>query len=259
MRADDPVGTTRQRAPRPRSHRRVPRGIRISLLGEFVITADGVRHDVPKGVERLIALLAANPRGQLRSAAARQLTPHLETASAQASLRKTLTRLRATRLQVCETDGVTLRLSPRVSVDVWEAEALAARIAAHPAEPPEAGDTELLGLELLPDWHDAWVELERTRLRDLFLEALDVHARRLAESGHLYAAVAAAHAAVRADPIRESAVSVLIEIHRGQGNAGQLVRAYLSFRERLRATLGIEPSPALRELVAPFLARRPPS
>ena len=146
-----------------------------------------------------------------------------------------------------------------MTVDVREAEALAARIAASPKEPPDAGTTELLGLKLLPTWDDAWVDLERTRLVDLFLHALDVHARRLAESGDLHAALAAAHAALRADPIRESTVTVLIEIHGGQGNAGQLERAYLSFGERLHAALGIEPSEALRALVASFLARRPRS
>ena len=253
MRVDDPVGGTRGQV------RRTGGEVRVSLLDGFALTAGGTARTLPKSARRLVALLALNPRGLLRSAATRRLTPLLETASAQTSLRKALTRLRATRLALIETDGATLRLHPRVTVDVREAEALAARIAANPAGPPEAGPTELLALELLPSWDDAWVDLERTRLLDLFLQALDVHARRLAESGDLHAALAAAHAALRADPLRESTVTVLIEIHRGQRNAGQLVRAYLSYRGRLHAAFGIEPSEALRVLVAPLLIRRPRS
>ena len=259
MRVNDSADTARRRAPRTRESRHAPRAIRISLLGGFAVRVDGVRRDLPRSVRRLVALLALNPRGLLRSDAARRLAPQLETRSARASLRKTLTRLRATRLSMCEADGAALRLDPRVTVDVWEAEALAASLAADPAEPPDAGSTQLLTLELLPGWDDDWAALDRTRLGDLFLEALEIHARQLAANGSVYAALVAAHAALRADPLRESTARVLVEIHLGKGNAAQSARAYLSFRRRLRAALGTEPSEAMRAQIAPLLARRPRS
>ena len=149
MRVDDPAGTMPRRV-RPTGGRgRLPREIRVSLLGTFALTADGGEHSLPKSARRLVALLALNPRGLPRSDAARRLTPHLETASARASLRKTLTRLRATRLPLLQTDGATLRLHPRVTVDVREAEALAARITDRSQPLPGDAHHEILTLEPL--------------------------------------------------------------------------------------------------------------
>ena len=151
MRVDDPAGGTPGRVRRTGGSGRVPREIRVSLLGGFALTADGTRRELPKSGQRLVALLALNPRGLLRSDAAGELAPHLETATAtaRASLRKALTRLRAIRMPLLEMDGATLRLSPRVTVDVREAEALAARIADSSQPLPEDGRHEILVLEPL--------------------------------------------------------------------------------------------------------------
>ena len=93
-----------------------------------------------------------------------------------------------------------LRLGPRVTVDVWEAEALVARIAANPEESLEERDRELLTLEPLPDWDDDWAERVRTGLRGRFLRALDVHARRLAARGDRGQALAVAQQTSAAPP-----------------------------------------------------------
>ena len=183
MRVDDPAGGTRPRVRRTGGRVRVPRELRVSLLGTSAVTADGVECELPKGARRLVALLALNPRGLHRSDAARRLTPLLETASARASLRKALTRVRATRLPLIETDGDTLRLHPRVTVDVREAEALAARIADRSQPLPEDGRHEILMLEPLAGWDDEWADRARTGLRGRFLRALDGYARRLASRG----------------------------------------------------------------------------
>ena len=82
MRVDAPAGGTRPRLKRTGESTRAPRGVRVSLLGGFVVTADGTPRTLPKSGQRLVALLALNPRGLPRSTAARRLTPHLETASA---------------------------------------------------------------------------------------------------------------------------------------------------------------------------------
>ena len=257
MRVDDPAGRTRYRVRRAGGNGRIPRKVRVSLLGGFALTADGTAHTLPKGARRLVALLALNQRGLLRSAAARQLTPLLATASAQASLRKTLARLRATRLLLLETDGATLRLSPRVTVDVWEAEALVARITDRSQALPEDVNTDDLMLELLPDWDDDWADRARAGLGGRFLRALDVYARRLASRGDPDRALAVAEKAWNSDPLHESTVSVLIEIHRADGNTGQMLSVYHVFARHIRGEFGIEPSEALRALVAPLL-RRPP-
>ena len=93
------------------------------MLGGFSVTVDGAERSLPKDVRRLVALLALSPPGLHRSNAARSLAPHLEAGSAESSLRKTLSRLRATRLPLLAADGAELRLDARVSVDLREAEA----------------------------------------------------------------------------------------------------------------------------------------
>ena len=87
MRVDDPAGGTRPRVRRTGGSARVPRELRVSLLGTFAVSRDGVECELPKGARRLVALLALNPRGLPRSDAARELAPQLETESARASLR----------------------------------------------------------------------------------------------------------------------------------------------------------------------------
>ena len=259
MRVDDPAGGTRPRVRRTGGRVRVPRELRVSLLGTSAVTADGVECELPKGARRLVALLALNPRGLHRSDAARRLTPLLETASARASLRKALTRVRATRLPLIETDGDTLRLHPRVTVDVREAEALAARIADRSQPLPEDGRHEILMLEPLAGWDDEWADRARTGLRGRFLRALDGYARRLASRGDVDEALAVAQRTWDSDPLHESTAGVLIEIHIDDGNADQALRVYHALERHIAVARGREPSRKLQALVAPLLDRRPRS
>ncbi len=259
MRADAPVGRTRRRVRRTGESTPAPRDVRVSLLGGFALTADGTPRTLPKSVRRLVALLALNPRGLPRRTVARRLTPHLETASARSSLRQTLTRLRATRLPLLETDGDTLRLHPRVTVDVWEAEALAARIADRSQPLPGDGRHEILMLEPLAGWDDEWAERARTGFRDRFLRALDGYARRLASRGDVDQALLVAQRTWDSAPLHQSAAGVLIGIHLADGNDDQALHVYHSLERHLAEARGREPSEVLRALVAPLLDGRPRS
>ncbi len=243
-----------------RTGRRRASGLRVTLLGEFAVTADGVECTLPKGVRRLVALLALNPGGLPRSSAAKLLTPHLGSVSAAASLRTELVRLRehAPRSLV-EVDRGTLRLGADVAVDSREIEALARRLADPSPEPRElsAEDVELLTRELLPGWDEKWVRRSRDRLRDRSLHGLDVRARALAERGAVGPALDLMHAALDADPVRETAARVLIEIHLSQANTGAAKRAYLALHEDSMSESGLEPSEELQDLVAPLFRGRP--
>lgn len=242
-----------RRARMARSSGRGRPAVRVSLLGTFALTEDGVSRAIPKAARRLVALLALHRRGLSRSRAAALLTPHLEPDSAAGSLRATLARLRATGLHLLAPEEGSLRLADDVSVDAWEQEALAVQLASDAAELPDAIEIDELVVELLPGWDDDWVLFERARLQDLFLHALEAHARRLAAQGTEVAALSAAYEVLRADPLRESAARLLVEMHLAEGNHAQAVRAYLDFRQRVRAALGVEPSGAMRALVAPLL------
>ena len=242
----------RQAAAAPTTGRARPT-IHVRLLGTFDVTVGSRIYILPRGASRIVALLSLNRDGLERPDAAGLLTPHLEPQNAAASLRTDLARLRAHAPRaLVEADRHTLRLGAQVTVDSQQLEALAVRIAARPEEPaPDAAS--LLVLELLPRWSDEWLDLERTRLRDLCLNALDVHARALTARGDRGTALITAYQALRADRLRESAAGALIEIYLSQGNQAQARSSYIAFEARLERE-GLRPSPELRALVAPLLS-----
>ena len=223
--------------------------VRASLLGGFRITRDGVTHELPRDAQRLVALLALR-RPMVPPRAAALLTPQVETESAVAHLRATLSRLESTGLHILGADRAMLGLAEGVTVDTREAEAFAERLAAGAGDPGWGADHEQLLLELLPGWTDDWAGLERERFRDLSLYALDVEIRRLLDAGDRRTATTAAEKVLGVDPLRESSLRLLIEAHLAEGDDARARDCYLDFRRTLLEALGIEPSPAARALVA---------
>ena len=103
--------------------------------------------------------------------------------------------------------------------------------------------------ELLPGWYEDWVLLERERLRQLRMHALEVLADKLVCVGRFGEAVQAAMAAVAAEPLRESARRAVVRVHLAHGNVAEAVREYEAFRELLADELGVAPSPQLECLM----------
>jgi DNA-binding SARP family transcriptional activator len=68
-------------------------------------------------------------------------------------------------------------------------------------------------------------------------------------SGRYGEAVQAAYGAVRADPLRESAHRAVVRVHLAEGNLGEAVHAYDSFRTRLADELGVTPTPQMSQLL----------
>ena len=91
-------------------------------------------------------------------------------------------------------------------------------------------------------WYDEWLLLERERLRQMRLHALEALAEQLVIAGDLPAAVHAALAAVAIDPLRESAHRALIRAHLAEGNRVEALRQLARLRHLLREELGVEPS-----------------
>jgi DNA-binding SARP family transcriptional activator len=67
--------------------------------------------------------------------------------------------------------------------------------------------------------------------------------------------VEAGLAAVRAEPLRESAHRTLVRAHLAEGNRFEANRQYHNCRRLLQAELGLEPSRGLRELIAQEIPR----
>jgi DNA-binding SARP family transcriptional activator len=97
------------------------------------------------------------------------------------------------------------------------------------------------------------VEAERDWFRELRLRALEVLSERFRVRGDHFHAHETALAAVRGDPLRESAHRRLIELHLADGNPAAALRQYTAYRSLLHAELGVNPSPEIRRLVQPVL------
>jgi DNA-binding SARP family transcriptional activator len=226
----------------------------LTLLGAFELTCRGEKVDTAAPARRLLALTALSPAPLDRERAAVQLWPELSAERSRGNLRNALWRLRRACPALLADDQERLCLSPTVRVDVHDLTGLARDLDA--CTDLDAGllgiDAKGLLAELLPGWQDDWLTVERERVRGVALHALEHLALLRSAAGRSIEAMDAAYHAVAADPLRESAVSALVRVHLAQGNRIDALRAYTSFRTRIRDELGIavEPMPELQRHLA---------
>lgn len=224
--------------------------VRLELLGTFRLSAGAGSIALTTPAQRLLAYLALSRRRVLRVRVAATLWLDSSEERAFGSLRSALWRLRRAGGELVEATSRDLCLAPNVVVDVREV-VDSARRALDPAREPDANDAAaVVGAgELLPDWYDDWVVMEREWFRQLRLHALEGLCDRLTRSARYAEASEAGVAAVRDEPLRESAHRALIHMHLAEGNRAEAVRQYEFFARRLRRQLGAEPSAELYELV----------
>jgi DNA-binding SARP family transcriptional activator len=229
--------------------------IRLSLLDGFELRTDGNAVEVAPGAQRLLAFLAIQERPVLAEYVAACLWIDCSDEQARANLRATLDRIRLPGLTLVDSVGGHLRLGPDVSVDLRDAIDGARMLLSSRGEVVD-GDFEefLMSGDVLPGWHEDWVMIERERLRQLRLHALEALCCRLTAAGRLAEAIDVGLAAVAADPLRESAHRVLIQAHLTEGNRAEAVRQCDLYRELLWSGLGISPSPQLNALMTNGLA-----
>jgi DNA-binding SARP family transcriptional activator len=136
-------------------------------------------------------------------------------------------------------------------VDLRTASATAALLLDSEREPSDA-DLDETGLmsDVLPDWTEEWVLVERERYHQLRLRALEALTEHLTARGMFGQAVQAGIAAVAGEPLRESAHRALIRAHVAAGNAAAALREYHEFRDLLLGELHLEPSPAMEALIS---------
>jgi SARP family transcriptional regulator, regulator of embCAB operon len=226
----------------------------VALLGGFHLRGSGrPLSGVPRTSQRLLAFLALHDHVVNRAAIAGTLWPEASERHAYANLRAALVRLERACRGVLQAGRLELRLAEGVSVDVGHARALAWRLLDPGAElrPSDHSPDALacLSADLLPGWYDDWVLSEGEDWRQLRLHALEALADRLTAIGRWGEAADAAGAAVRAEPLRESANGALIRVHLAEGNQSEAVRQFDRYRSLLGAELGLEPTPRLRRLV----------
>lgn len=231
--------------------------IQLSVLGSFDLQRNGGEALLPAltgEAQRLLALLALRDRRVSRTSIAGTLWPDASEKHAHASLRSALSRLSALGQDAVAITDADLELSPVVSVDLHDARRLA-----HGLLGPSSAETlavdvgteaiQVLSLDCLPDWYDDWVLIEAEEWRQLRLHALAAFAIVLSEAQRFGDAIGAALAAIRADPLRESAWATLIRVHLAEGNQSEAFRAFEQYRQLVGRELNVEPTPSLRALL----------
>jgi DNA-binding SARP family transcriptional activator len=243
-------GSVATRAPQQRRRGRPPEApLRLQLLDSFALLDGKETVALPPSVQRLVAFVTVHDRLLLRSYVAGAIWPETSEQSAGANLRTALWRLNHLGLPVVEAADSTLRLGPTVRVDLRERLLEGKRLLE--TDEPEVGglDDSVFRLDLLPDWYDDWLVIERERFHQLRLRVLECVCERLTAQGDYAGALDAGLAAVAGEPLRESAHRALVKVHLAEGNQAEAVRQYGLYRRLLEEHLGLTPSLQMLELL----------
>jgi DNA-binding SARP family transcriptional activator len=229
-------------------NRRDTAGFEVRLLGGLTVVADQAVQRLPPNEARLVAYLAVSLGAVAREVVADTLWAAAGIDRAAASLRTTLWRLGLQFPGLVLAERTHLALADAVAVDAVAARDLARRVITEPTV-AAATDVRTLEADLLPELYDDWAVLEHERYRQQRLHALEAVTRACVERAWWGRALDAAATVVRADPFRESAHRVLIEVHLAEGNLVEARRAYERCHRLFMEELGVGPSPLLHSLV----------
>lgn len=225
----------------------------LQLMGGFELRCAGHSVPLPLGAQRVLAFLALHDAPLMRTYIGETLWSESHLRRAGANLRSALWRVRKMSDQLLDASGNRLKLAPAVVVDARVGKALARRLldrsvtCASDDLGPDA--VAALSVDLLPEWLDEWLLLERNRWNQVRVHALEAQAERLLAAGNYSQAVEAALAAVIVEPLRESAHRLLIRVHAAEGNWSEALSQYHRYRRLLHRELGVSPTDLMEELM----------
>ena len=233
--------------------RRARASRRLILLGGFSLVIGGRPVSLPIHAQRVLAYLSLVQPGRLahlRSSVAERLWSDVTTERSHASLRTALWRIRQADKRLVRASRETVWLDEAVEVDVRCSAAQAGRLLAdNPGLQPFDADLSTLCGDLLPGWDEDWLLLERERIHQVQIHALEALSHRLCRLGRYVEAIEAAYAAIAGEPLRESAHAALIDIFLVEGNVAQARHHLEQYAALLQAELAIRPSATLTDRI----------
>ena len=234
--------------------------LRLSLVRSFELRSGDDIVPVAPSAQRLVAFVALQDRAVRRLHASGVLWGDASEQHAASSLRSALWRTPSPDGRpLIEATTTHLRLNPAVEVDFRQIVSRAVSIldtgaddgAGGPVLVPRAqlgAQVRLFGGDLLPDWYEDWVLVERERFRQLRLHALEAICQHLTDIGRYALALEAGLAAVACEPLRESAQRQVIRTHIMEGNVTEALRQYSGYARLLAEELGARPSASMDRL-----------
>ena len=218
---------------------------RLQLLSRFEVAVEGEPVDLNPGSQRVLAFLALSDQAVSRAYAAFRLWPDKPESRAMANLRSALWRLRQQPGELVDSTLTDIRLAGSVWVDARDG--IRDLASTFPLSCPEVG--AMLTADLLPEWYDEWLVVERERLRQLRLHTLEKWCRELIARGRMAEAIDLALRSIAVEPLRESSHRLVIEAHLAEGNVNEAARHLAAFHVRVSEELGVPPSEDLMSLV----------
>lgn len=219
--------------------------IRITLLGDLGVERDGARVALPTSgkATALLVWLALNPGEHARARVAPLLWPEVLDESARGSLRTAVWALGSSLgRDALVTSRTTLGLAPDVPVDVLELRDLI-----DSGRTEDAG--ELAHAELAPGVDEEWLDEARDGHRVMLDRLYEEVAAESEAAGDGAGAVVWARRRVWLDPVSEDAQQALLRRLATVGDRSGALHSFARFRTRLRADLGLAPSPETVALV----------
>lgn len=225
---------------------------RIYVLGEFRIEsrAGSVRPPTRK-TEALLAYLVLRPGRHTRDSLATLLWGDFPDAQARASLRNALAVLRrALGDDLFLTDRETVQLNPTASlwVDALALQAQTEVFFAAALPDPASIDIDLYQGDLLTDWYDDWITVDREYYRRLYLKVLRELGQRARAGGDHQRAIDLAQRYLTLEPADEIAHQTVMLSCQALGDVHAALRQFDRCHQALREELGVEPSSATIEL-----------
>jgi predicted ATPase/DNA-binding SARP family transcriptional activator len=241
--------------------------LKISLLGEFCVQADGRRVDrwPRKDVRQLLKLLALHPGHRLtKGAAIEALWPEAGTQDRLAArlhnalygLRKTLEPDRAGRgaslYVTADADAIALAAdgSVWVDVDAFEQSVDVGLVDETASDRLEEAVALYRGPLLPEDAAEDWCGIARTHLEQRYVGALRTLAARSERRGEAAGAVVSLQRLLKNIPSDEAAHRALMSLYLALGRPRDAERQYELCREALASELGVAPSDETRALLA---------
>lgn len=173
---------------------------------------------------------------------------------------------------VTEGDAVSFLLHPSDWVDVEAFQRICTSASPKPA-PHRTSQlqraAELYRADFLEDIYHDWALIERERLREMYLSALDQLVALYKQSGDFERALIYAQRLVAADPLRESAHRELMRLYHLLNRSRAALQQFANLSDLLEEELGVPPTPAtaalyreiataLKELELPYIPIAPP-
>lgn len=220
----------------------------MRLFGGFELRCDGQIVKVPQSAHRVLSFLALKDRPLPRGYVADTLWPDTREDKASANLRTVLWRLHSLRSDLIDVSSGEIALDSAVSVDVRTVHHAACEYRRNRTLPPPETLVEIHG-ELLPGCCDAWLVLERERLREEAIELLETASRACLARGQKHLAMMLCLGAVECDALRESTNLLLVQVCDVNGERIRAIRHARLYAERLKEELGVSPPPPLTDLL----------